>query len=159
MIVNGLLALAAFFLMEPITALLHRCVFHGFGYSIHLSHHRAARRGPERESMDRDYLEWNDFYPLSSAAVTMAVIAAGVFLPRLEFLIPVGFGMTLYGAAYFFIHDIVVHSRFKFLKIDRTRFRWHYEAHVLHHRFGGEPYGFVIPVVPKRLKPFLGPNP
>jgi beta-carotene 3-hydroxylase len=156
---NGVLFLAAFFLMEPVTSLLHRCVFHGFGYAIHRSHHRTVR-APGREAMDRDFLEWNDFYPLFSAVITMAVIAAGVFFPPAAFLIPVGFGMTLYGAAYFFIHDMVVHSRFRFLKIDRARFRWHYEAHVLHHRFGGEPYGFVFPVVPKRLKPFLNlPDP
>lgn len=140
-----LLGLAAFVLMEPVTALAHRLIFHGFGYGIHLSHH-LPRTGA---------FEKNDFYPLISALITMSVIALGIWKPSLEFLIPIGFGMTAYGVAYFFIHDLVVHQRAPWLRIKPAWFKWHFEAHMLHHRFSGPPYGFVFPVVPHRLKKYL----
>ena len=45
----AVLAVAALVLMEPLTAVLHRVVFHGFGMGWHRSHHappRAARSRP-----------------------------------------------------------------------------------------------------------------
>lgn len=140
-----IMGLAAFIVMEPVTSLAHRLIFHGFGYGIHESHH-LPKTG---------VFEKNDLYPLISAGITMAVIALGIWVPVLKFLIPIGFGMTAYGAAYFFIHDLVVHRRAGWLKINPSWFKWHYEAHRLHHRFSGAPYGFVFPVVPKRLKKYL----
>ena len=142
---EALLVLTAFVLMEFIAALAHRVIFHGFGYGIHKSHHM-PRTG---------VFELNDFYPLISAGITMTIIALGIWVPELKFLIPVGFGMTAYGVAYFFIHDLMVHQRARWLKINPSLFKWQYEAHQLHHRFSGAPYGFVFPVVPKRLRKYL----
>ncbi len=139
------LALTAFILMELVASLAHRLIFHRFGYGIHESHH-LPRAG---------IFEKNDFYPLISACITMAVIALGIWVRPLQFLIPVGFGMTAYGVAYFFIHDLAVHQRAGWLKMNPSWFKWHYQAHMLHHRFSGAPYGFVFPVVPKRLKKYL----
>lgn len=142
---EALLVCAAFVLMEGIAALAHRFIFHGFGYGIHKSHHM-PRTG---------IFELNDFYPLISAFITMTIIALGIWVAALKFLIPIGFGMTAYGIAYFFIHDLMVHQRAGWLKINPALFKGHYEAHRLHHRFSGAPYGFVIPIVPKHLRKYL----
>jgi len=141
-LIEIILLFSAFLVMEPVTALAHRLIFHGFGYGIHKSHH-SPREGP---------FEKNDFYPLISACITMTIIALGVFHSSFWYLIPVGFGMTLYGVAYFMIHDVAIHRRIKGIEIPPSWYRWHYRAHVFHHAFGAEPYGFVIPVVPKRYR-------
>jgi beta-carotene 3-hydroxylase len=139
---EALLVLCAFIAMEPVTYLAHRHIFHGFGFPIHKSHH-GERRG---------VFEKNDFYPGVSALVTMAIIALGVFVAPLAFLIPVGFGMTVYGVLYFFIHDLVIHLRVPALRPLRRRFHWHHRAHRAHHRFGGEPYGLLFPILPRRAR-------
>lgn len=141
-LVEGWLVLTAFILMEPVTYLAHRFIFHGFGYGLHHSHHYPPGRIFER----------NDVYPLVSALLTMSVIAIGVFVPGCAALIPIGFGMTVYGVIYFFIHDLMIHRRMPWLKVKRARFRWHYLAHRVHHLYGGEPYGLLFPVIPRQLR-------
>jgi len=141
-LIEACLLLASFLLMEPVTSLAHRVIFHGFGYNIHKSHH-AHRSG---------IFEKNDLYPLISALLTMTVIALGVFVRAFWFLIPVGFGMTLYGVAYFIIHDVAIHHRVKGVRLPMRLFRWHYRAHMFHHLYGTEPYGFVIPVMPRKYR-------
>lgn len=141
-LVEGVLLLTAFILMEPVTYLAHRFIFHGFGYGLHESHHYPPGR----------MFEENDVYPLCSAILTMSVIAIGVFVPGCAALIPIGFGMTVYGVIYFFIHDLVIHRRMPWLKVERARFRWHTLAHRVHHLYGGEPYGLLFPVIPRQLR-------
>lgn len=139
---EAILFIVGFMVMEPVTYWAHRYIFHGFGYGVHQSHHEPPEGG----------FELNDFYPGISALITMSIIATGIFIPGLTFLIPFGFGVSLYGTIYFFIHDVVIHQRFKFLRIKKDLFRWHDEAHRIHHRFGGEPYGLLFPIVPSRLR-------
>ena len=75
--------IAAFVLMEPLTAVTHRWVMHGFGIGLHRSHHRRVRPG---ESPRR--WEANDAYPVMFAAIVMMGFA---FIVRLiAVLIPVG---------------------------------------------------------------------
>ena len=75
-------------------------------------------------------------------------MALGSMVDGLRPLLWAGAGVTLYGAAYLFVHDLYIHRRW-------ARFRWTWgplervrEAHRIHHLFGGEPYGFLFPVVP-----------
>ncbi len=53
---SALLAVAALVVMEPVAALAHRFVFHGFGMGWHRSHHLPPRRA----------LEANDLFPWCS---------------------------------------------------------------------------------------------
>ena len=41
-----LVAVAALVLMEPVTALIHRFVMHGFAMGWHRSHHRTQSKSP-----------------------------------------------------------------------------------------------------------------
>lgn len=137
-----LLAVAAFFLMEPVIYLSHRFVMHGRGYRIHKSHHQANDGG----------FELNDLYPLMSAAVTVMGMAAGASLPRLEPLLWVGTGVTAYGLAYVFVHDLSIHRRLPWLSVPRVGVLEYLKAaHRIHHLYGGEPYGMLFPVVPAEL--------
>ncbi len=141
------LAVAAFVAMEPLTYALHRWVMHGIGARLHRSHHR---RWPARRPGDR-LLEANDAYPVAFAALTLLVLAVGLNADGFAALVPVAVGTTAYGAAYGFVHDVYVHGRLPWRRRSRSLDRLA-EAHALHHRFGGEPYGMLVPVVPAAVR-------
>ena len=96
-----LVVVAAFVLMEPVTALTHRFVMHGIGRRLHRSHHQP----------DGSRFELNDWFPVMFASIVMLGLWAGFNLDGLEILIPVGIGVTLYGAAYALVHDVYIHGR------------------------------------------------
>ena len=141
MLVAVLVAVCAFAVMEPVTYLVHRYVMHGRGMVWHRSHHlpTAAR------------FEANDKFPLVFAAVTIVAIALGFNVAGLAVLVPVGIGVTAYGAAYTYVHDGIIHRRFPVPTLGRVG-RFLARAHALHHRFGGEPYGMLVPVVPAEIR-------
>ena len=131
---------AAFVCMEPATCAAHRWVMHGPGWGLHRSHHRPRTGWPR--------LEANDAYPVVFAGMTMAMMAAGSRFGSLELLVAVGAGVTAYGAAYAFVHDVVIHRRLLPNLAVATRLARLQHAHAVHHRFGGAPYGMLWPVVP-----------
>lgn len=136
----------SFVAMEPFTYLAHRFVMHGFAMGWHRSHH-AARVGR---------FERNDLFPVVFAAIAVTAVAAGFNLPHLGRLVSVVVGVGGYGAAYLFVHDVYIHRR---LPVFRTHIRpldHLAEAHELHHRFGGEPYGMLFPVVPAAVRSRAG---
>ena len=161
-----LAGLAGFALMEPVTYAAHRWVMHGVGWSLHRSHHRRGGPipGPGRDRPVvgplgggpplrswRDQLEANDWFPVMFAAGTVTAMAAGTTRASLGGLVPVAVGVTAYGAAYAFVHDVYIHGRFarlpRFAPLEHLR-----RAHGLHHRYGGEPYGMLCPYVPRALR-------
>jgi beta-carotene 3-hydroxylase len=138
----SLLALAAFLVMEPVTALVHRAVMHGFAMGWHRSHHEAPR----------GTLEANDLFPIVFASVTVAVLSVGVFVGGGSVLVPLGVGVTAYGAAYLLVHDVVIHRRLAWLPLPARLLAWHRQAHNVHHLYSRAPYGFLAPVVPAELR-------
>jgi beta-carotene 3-hydroxylase len=139
-----LTALVAFVLMEPFTYAAHRWVMHGFGERLHRSHHRAVP-APGWEA--------NDGYPVIFAGVVMLALAVGFNVPGAGMLVPVCIGVTAYGLAYALVHDVYIHDRLplfrgrRFALLDRLA-----DAHRIHHLYNGEPYGMLLPVVPKELR-------
>jgi beta-carotene 3-hydroxylase len=133
----GLVAVS-FVLMEPVTWAVHRYVMHGFGWALHRSHHQ-PRRGR---------LEANDAYPAAFALVVGAALAVGFNRPGWGWLVPVGVGITLYGAAYGLVHDGYIHRRIPMLRHSRA-LDVLATAHAVHHRTGGEPLGMLAPYVPR----------
>ena len=139
-VVIGLLAFVA---MEPLTAATHRFVMHGVGIGLHRSHHR---RRPAR-------FQANDAYPVLFAAVVCAALWVGFHEPALAVLVPVGLGVTAYGAAYAAVHDVYIHRRPRWFGARRIGWLDHLAAaHELHHRFGGAPYGMLVPIVPASIR-------
>ena len=133
--------LLAFVAMEAVSYLAHRFVMHGFGMGWHRSHHRRSESRFEK----------NDLFPVTFAAITILAMTAGVTFPSLEPLYTVGIGVTLYGMAYLFVHDVYIHARLGRLPM-LAPFEWLKESHRIHHLFGGEPYGMLLPIVPKALR-------
>jgi beta-carotene 3-hydroxylase len=139
---NLFVVLGAFVAMEAVSYLAHRFVMHGPGMGLHRSHH--VRSGATFEA--------NDLFPVSFAAVTILAMTAGTTLPSLEVLFTVGVGVTSYGAAYAFVHDVYIHGRLDTWVPRIAVLEWLRSSHEIHHRFGGEPYGMLFPVVPQRLR-------
>jgi len=135
-----LVAVAAFVGMEGFTYLTHRFVMHGIGWVLHRSHHVPSA----------ERFEANDVFPCIGAAVAMVGFAIGFNVP-VPSLVAVGLGVTAYGLAYMFVHDLYIHGRLGRLPevalLERLR-----RAHALHHLFGGEPFGMLAPILPRRLR-------
>ena len=144
-----LLGIAAFVAMEPLTALVHRGVMHGAGLRLHRSHHR---RWPSRRDGDA-FLEANDVFPVAFAGVAIAMFGLGFQVDALAALVPIAVGVTAYGAAYALVHDVAIHGRLPIPGRRRGRLLAHLaDAHALHHRFNGAPYGMLVPIVPASVR-------
>lgn len=133
------IAVAAFVVMEPVTAATHRWVMHGFGEFLHRSHHHPRPTRWQR----------NDWYPVGFAAVVMLGMWAGFNVGNLGALVPVGVGITAYGATYALVHDVYIHQRIGWFGnrrigvLDRLA-----DAHRIHHLYNGAPFGMLVPIVP-----------
>ncbi len=148
--------------MEPITYLAHRFVMHGFGYSWHGAHHEKKPTSAKDAAIDDIpatglVFDKNDLFPIVFASSTIAAIAVGSFGgPKV--LRPIGAGISAYGIGYLFVHDLYIHRRVR-LGFRHPAFERLADAHALHHRFNGEPYGFLYPIVPASVRARDGRTP
>lgn len=124
--------LGTFFFMEFMAWFTHKYIMHGFLWYLHKDHHRK----------DHDsWFERNDAFFLFYAVVSMSFISLAVyqgFWPGW----PIGLGILAYGIAYFVVHDIFIHQRFKLL---RNANNWYARgvrrAHKIHHKHLGKEHG------------------
>ncbi|XP_022872860.1 beta-carotene hydroxylase 2, chloroplastic-like [Olea europaea var. sylvestris] len=117
----------------------HRALWHASLWHMHESHHR-PREGP---------FELNDIFAIINAVPAIALLSYGFFhkglVPGLCF--GAGLGITVFGMAYMFVHDGLVHKRFPVGPIANVPyFRSVAAAHQLHHsdKFEGVPYGLFL---------------
>ncbi|XP_031477826.1 beta-carotene hydroxylase 2, chloroplastic-like [Nymphaea colorata] len=117
----------------------HRALWHASMWAMHESHHR-PREGP---------FELNDVFAIINAVPAIALLHFGFFhrglFPGLCF--GAGLGITVYGMAYMFVHDGLVHKRFPVGPIaDVPYLRRVASAHQIHHadKFDGVPYGLFL---------------
>jgi len=129
---NSLIVLSSFVCMEGVAWFTHRYVMHGLLWILHKDHHKKQSSG---------FFEHNDFFFLIFALPGILGLFVGMQMDY-NFLFWIGLGITIYGFAYFFIHDIFIHQRFKFLKsIDNNYFRAIRRAHKMHHKHLGKEDG------------------
>jgi beta-carotene 3-hydroxylase len=141
----ALAAAAGFALMEPATYATHRWLMHGPGLALHRSHHAPPDRRGRRFVAER-----NDWFPVMFGSGVVTAMAVGFNVPGCGVLVPIGVGVTLYGAAYALVHDVYTHQR-----LGALLGRWRplevlAERHRRHHATGGEPYGMLVPVLSRR---------
>lgn len=117
----------------------HKALWHASLWHMHESHHR-TREGP---------FELNDVFAIINAVPAIALLSYGFFhkglVPGLCF--GAGLGITVFGMAYMFVHDGLVHKRFPVGPIANVPyFRRVAAAHQLHHsdKFHGVPYGLFL---------------
>ena len=129
---------AAFLVMEGITWLTHRYVMHGFLWWLHRDHHQPAP----------GVFEKNDAFFLIFAIPSWLCIMLGL-QNKAYWVAAIGFGIALYGLAYFIVHEVIIHQRFKWFTRSNNLYvrsiRW---AHKMHHkhldRHDGESFGMLM---------------
>lgn len=136
-LINIGIVLIAFAGMEGVAWLAHKYIMHGLLWKLHKDHHVP---NPER------HLEHNDFFFVIFALPAIICFAIGFQDFSIPFWIAVG--ITLYGMAYFFIHDLFIHQRIKVLRNSNLPyFRAIRKAHKVHHKHlnkeQGECFGML----------------
>ena len=139
---NLVILFTTFMLMEGITWMVHKYIMHGFLWGLHKDHHAHSTEG---------YLEKNDYFFIIFAVPAVALIYFGR-KHNFNYLFFIGLGITLYGMAYFFVHDIFIHQRIKILTNTKNPYLLAIRrAHKQHHKYTekekGECFGFLwVPV-------------
>ncbi len=130
--INILITLLAFLGMEGVAWLTHKYVMHGWLWNLHADHHKKDHY---------NFLEKNDYFFLIFAVPGIICLFWGMHL-HFNFLFWIGLGITIYGAAYFFIHDLFIHQRIKVMS--KTRMGYFLairRAHKVHHKHTGKEEG------------------
>lgn len=149
MILLILTALATFALMEGITWCTHKFVMHGFLWYLHEDHHQ-----PKYQNL----FEKNDLFFVIFAVPSSLSIYFGL-KHQLFFLAAFGFGILLYGIAYFLVHDVLIHQRFKWFKHTKNRYLLGLrKAHKIHHKHLGKEHGECFGMLFVPLKYFKKPK-
>ena len=126
-----LITLGVFVLMEGITWCTHKYVMHGFGWFLHEDHHEPGYP---------HVFEKNDAFFVVFAVPSMALFFAGTYTPH-TYLFFIGLGILFYGIAYFLIHDVLIHQRFKWFKRTKSKyFKALRKAHKVHHKNMGKEH-------------------
>ncbi len=133
-----LITLLVFVLMEGVTWLTHRYVMHGFLWVLHKDHHQK----------EEGFFEKNDWFFVIFAVPSWLCIMLGS-MNQNYVSVSIGAGIAMYGAAYFLVHEIIIHQRFKLFTRSNNRYiraiRW---AHKMHHKHigkeEGESFGMLL---------------
>jgi len=134
-----ILVLSAFVSMEGVAWLSHKYIMHGLLWFLHRDHHQKT---PE------SHLEKNDWFFVIFAIPGIILIFLGSVYGTGAPFLWLGLGITLYGVAYFFVHDVFIHQRIKILRrSDNFYLRAIRKAHKMHHkhldRYEGECFGML----------------
>lgn len=137
-LINIGITLFTFCLMESVAWATHKYVMHHFLWYLHEDHHKKSP----------GFFEKNDAFFLIFAIPSMLLFLFGT-LNQAWWMVSIGAGIALYGAAYFLVHDIIIHQRFKILSRSNNRYvrvvRW---AHKMHHKHigkeNGESFGMLL---------------
>jgi beta-carotene 3-hydroxylase len=132
------ITLLTFILMEGVTWLTHRYVMHGFLWFLHEDHHQ---KGP-------GFFEKNDAFFLIFAIPSWLCIMLGL-QNQVYWVAAIGSGIAMYGLAYFIVHEVIIHQRFKwFTRSNNTYIRTIRWAHKMHHKHlykeEGESFGMLL---------------
>lgn len=134
-----LVFILTFGIMEFMAWFTHKYVMHGFLWYLHADHHKK----------DHDsWFERNDAFFIFYAIVSIIffllwkndILAIGL---------AIGVGIFAYGLAYFIVHDIFIHQRFKIFRNANSKYgRAVRRAHKMHHKHlgkeDGECFGMLL---------------
>lgn len=136
-IVYILILVGTFVAMEGITWLTHRYIMHGLLWYLHKDHHQK----------NEGFFEKNDAFFIIFAIPSFLLILLGT-IDKIYWMQAMGFGIMAYGLAYFLVHDVIIHQRFKWFTRSNNKYvrsiRW---AHKMHHKHlnkeDGESFGML----------------
>lgn len=139
MTVNLIIIFATFALMEFIAWFTHKYIMHGFMWYFHKDHH---------DHSSPSFFEKNDLFFLIFAIPSWLGIMFGA-MDYYDYKFYMGIGILLYGIAYFLVHDVIIHQRFKwFTRSQNAYVKAIRRAHKIHHKntgkYQGENFGMLI---------------
>lgn len=142
-LINLLILIATFFFMEFVAWFTHKYIMHGFLWSLHEDHHVQTP----------GFFQKNDSFFLIFAVPSWLFIMFGA-MDGFDFKIWIGFGILLYGIAYFLFHEVFIHRRLKKLRkflfgnVENKYLKAVLKAHHAHHshitKEDGESFGMLI---------------
>jgi beta-carotene 3-hydroxylase len=110
--------------MELVAWATHKYLMHGFLWFLHKDHHQIDHTKS---------LQKNDWFFMIFAIPGSALIILNSV--DLSFGFFIGLGITLYGFAYFIVHEIFIHQRIKILKRTNSSYlKGIRRAHKIHHK-------------------------
>ncbi len=145
-----LITLITFLIMEGVTWCTHKFVMHGFLWYLHEDHHQPRYQG---------VFEKNDAFFVIFATPSILLFYFGLE-EALNFRFFIGLGILCYGIAYFLVHDVLIHQRFKWFKKTKNRYLIGLrKAHKTHHKHldkeKGECFGMLYVPMKYFRKPKL----
>ena len=130
--ISFFITFATFIIMEAVTWCTHKYVMHGLGWYFHEDHHQPGYP---------HIFEKNDFFFVVFAVPSILLFYFGAE-SNFNYLFFIGLGILCYGIAYFLVHDVLIHRRFKwFDNIENPYFRALRKAHKIHHKHLGKEDG------------------
>ncbi len=125
-------------MMELVAWFTHKYVMHKWLWFLHEDHHTKSP----------GFFEKNDAFFLIFAIPSILLLLFGT-MKGIYWMVSIGAGIALYGAAYFLVHDIIIHQRFKiFSRSDNAYVKTVRWAHKMHHKHldkeHGESFGMLI---------------
>jgi beta-carotene 3-hydroxylase len=134
-----LIFLGTFSIMEFNAWWMHKYVMHGFLWNLHEDHHHKKHDS---------WFEKNDLFFVFYAVISITLKIAHSELD-LWWALPISAGILAYGIAYFVVHDIFIHQRFKWLRKANNKYaKGLRRAHKMHHKHlgkkDGENFGMLV---------------
>ncbi|MDC1486032.1 sterol desaturase family protein [Flavobacteriales bacterium] len=132
------IVIVTFLIMEGVAWFAHKYIMHGLMWYFHQDHH-VHQPG---------FFEKNDAFFLIFAVPSASCIITGSMAGG-DFRIWIGAGIAAYGLAYFLVHDVFIHQRFKwFRRTENTYLMAIRKAHKIHHKHltkeKGECFGMLF---------------
>ncbi|SHI98798.1 sterol desaturase family protein [Flavobacterium terrae] len=139
MITQLFVFILTFCFMEFMAWFSHKYIMHGFLWNLHADHHKKDHNS---------WFERNDAFFIFYAIVSIVFFLLWKY-DLLNIGLSIGVGIFVYGLAYFMVHDIFIHQRFKIFKNVNNRYaRAVRRAHKMHHKHigkqDGECFGMLL---------------
>lgn len=133
-----LVFLTTFVAMEGVAWALHKYVMHGWLWFVHEDHHDPLHQGVfQLNDAFAIFFFFPSFFSLLYDALFGAPLAQAF-----------GYGIMAYGAAYFMVHEVVIHRRLKFIKSNNFYFdavvAAHKKHHAVHGKLGASNFGMLV---------------
>ena len=123
-LINGLIIVATFVVMEAVAWGLHKFILHTFLWFVHDTHH-LPRTG---------IFEKNDVIAFIFGIPSWLFIMYGIMGGN-DFRLYIGIGILIYGICYILVHDGLVHQRFKIFSHPKSIYLIGLKlGHEAHHR-------------------------
>lgn len=135
---NAATVVGTFLFMEFVAWFAHKYLMHGPLWFLHRDHHRK----------EPGFFERNDAFFLIFAIPSWLGLQFGS-MAGFNLWFYMGLGILLYGLAYFLLHEVFIHQRFRwFRSSDSAYLRAARRAHKVHHKHlgkeDGECFGMLL---------------